>query len=84
VDAVVDIVRTPRGGRAPEAFGEDPCLNGAMAAATVRGVQRQHVVAMLKHFVANNQEYLRTGSGPLHDRGPAIDVVITDDALREI
>jgi beta-glucosidase len=80
----VDIVRTPLGGRAAESFGEDPCLAGALVARAVRGVQRAHVVAMPKHFVANNQEYLRTGSGSVTDRGPAIDVVVSDRALREI
>lgn len=80
----VDIVRTPLGGRAAEAVGEDPCLAGAIAASVVRGVQNQHVIAMPKHFVANNQEYLRTGSGPSAGRGPAIDVAISERALQEI
>jgi beta-glucosidase len=80
----VDIVRTPLGGRAAEAVGEDPCVAGAIAASVVRGVQAEHVVAMPKHFVANNQEYLRTGSGPLTERSPAIDVAISDRALQEI
>jgi beta-glucosidase len=80
----VDIVRTPLGGRAAEAVGEDPCLAGAIAASVVRGVQRHHVVAMVKHFVANNQEYLRTGSGPRGARSAAIDVAIGDRAVDEI
>jgi beta-glucosidase len=80
----VDIVRTPLDGRAAEAVGEDPCLAGAIAASVVRGVQQHHVVAMPKHFVANNQEHLRTGWGPAGQRGPAIDVAISERALQEI
>ena len=58
----LDIARTPLGGRLPEAFGEDPYLTGVLGAAYVRGAQR-NVVAMVKHFVVNNFETGRTGSG---------------------
>ena len=65
----LDIARTPLAGRLPEAFGEDPYLTAALGAAYVRGVQR-NVVAMVKHFVVNNFETGRTGSGwPPPDRG---------------
>ena len=80
----VDLVRTPLGGRAAESFGEDPHLAGVMAAAHVRAVQRQHVVAMLKHCVANNFEHGRTGFGPIPTRSPAVDVVVGERALREL
>jgi beta-glucosidase len=80
----LDIARTPLGGRLPEAFGEDPYLTGVLAAAYVRGVQR-NVVAMVKHFVVNNFETGRTGSGaPASDRGPAVDVHVSRRALEEI
>jgi beta-glucosidase len=79
----LDIARTPLGGRLPEAFGEDPCLTGALGAAYVRGVQR-NVVAMVKHFVVNNFETGRTGSGPAADRGPAVDIRVSRRALEEI
>src|SRR6266851_4034729 len=70
----LDIARTPLGGRQAEAFGEDPYLTGSLGAAYVRGVQG-HVVAMVKHFVVNNFETGRTGSGwPPSDRGPAVDI----------
>ena len=80
----LDIARTPLGGRLPEAFGEDPYLTGALGAAYVRGVQR-NVVAMVKHFVVNNFETGRTGSGwPPSDRGPAVDIRVSRRALEEI
>jgi beta-glucosidase len=80
----LDIARTPLGGRQPEAFGEDPYLTGALAVAYVRGVQR-NVVAMVKHFVVNNFETGRTGSGaPVSARGPAVDIRVSRRALEEI
>ena len=80
----LDIARTPLGGRQPEAFGEDPYLTGALGAAYVRGAQR-NVVAMVKHFVVNNFETGRTGSGaPPSDRGPAVDISVSRRALEEI
>ena len=57
----MDIARTPQSGRQAEALGEDPYLAGQIAAAEVQGAKTQHVIAMLKHYIANNQEYLRTG-----------------------
>ena len=82
--AALDIARTPLAGRQAEAFGEDPYLTGALGAAYVRGAQR-NVVAMVKHFVVNNFETGRTGSGwPVPDRGPAVDVRVSRRALEEI
>jgi beta-glucosidase len=37
-------------------MSEDPFLAGQGAAAEVRGVQSQHVIVTLKHFIANSQE----------------------------
>jgi beta-glucosidase len=80
----LDIARTPLGGRQAEAFGEDPYLTGILGAAYVRGAQR-NVVAMVKHFVVNNFETGRTGSGwPPSDRGPAVDIRVSRRALEEI
>lgn len=55
---MADLVRDARWGRVMESTGEDPYLNGRMAAAMVRGYQgrdgdlteKGHIAACLKHF----------------------------------
>ena len=54
-----NLYRIPQNGRNFEYLGEDPYAAGRLAAAFVRGLQSQKVVATPKHFVANNQEYDR-------------------------
>jgi len=51
-----DLVREVRGGRDFEYVSEDPLLTGVMAGAQIRGIQSQHVIAVLKHFAMNDQE----------------------------
>lgn len=55
----INIYRAPMGGRNFEYFGEDPYLSGQTAAAYIRGVQSQGVIATVKHYDANNEEYDR-------------------------
>jgi len=70
----VNIHRVPQDGRNFESFGEDPYLAARIAAAYVRGVQSQKVIATVKHFVCNNQETDRM----------KVDVRVDERTLHEI
>ena len=55
----VNIQRSPTNGRNFEYLGEDPYLARAHAVNFIEGVQSGGVMATIKHFVANNQEWDR-------------------------
>jgi len=57
---MVNLLRVPVDGRSFESMGEDPFLAGEMAAAEIRGIQSNGVMACVKHLVDNNQEFNRT------------------------
>jgi beta-glucosidase len=62
-----DLDRDPRWGRSEEVYGEDPFLNGTMATAFVDGLQGDNPkywqsAALLKHFLANENENNRNSS----------------------
>ncbi len=56
----INLARTPFGGRNAEFMGEDPFLAGTLSAQDVLGIQQgnpnEPVEAVLKHFIANDQE----------------------------
>jgi beta-glucosidase len=70
----VDIARAPLGGRTFESFGEDPLLQARLVAPEIEAIQAHGVVACIKHYVVNNQEYQRS----------TIDVKVDERTLQEI
>jgi len=52
----VNIDRDMEFGRGYNTFGEDPFLTAEMGVAEVRGIQSQHVMAQIKHFVGYDSD----------------------------
>ena len=71
---MINLHRTPYGGRHFECFSEDPLLTGRIGAAYVRGLQAEGVAATVKHFVANDSETERF----------TLDARVGERALREL
>ena len=69
----VNLTRDPWGGRDFEYMGEDPLLAGTMAGAAIAGVQSNHIVSTVKHYVLNAQETGRM----------VLDARLDEQALRE-
>ncbi len=55
----VNIARSPIAGRNFEYLSEDPYLNAELVVPYIEGVQSQGVIATVKHYALNNQEYNR-------------------------
>jgi beta-glucosidase len=70
----VNIARSPIAGRNFEYLSEDPYLNSVMVVPYIEGVQSQGVIATVKHYAVNNEEYSR------HDT----DVTVDERTMREI
>jgi len=70
---VVNLQRSPFGGRHFEAFSEDPYLTAIMGASMVQGIQAEGPATTAKHFIANEAETDRINSNS----------VVPDNVLRE-
>ncbi|HEY2856859.1 MAG TPA: glycoside hydrolase family 3 C-terminal domain-containing protein [Terracidiphilus sp.] len=70
----VNIARSPVAGRNFEYLSEDPYLNSVLVAPYIQGVQSEGVIATVKHFALNNEEYSR------HDT----DVEVDERTMREL
>ncbi len=55
----VNIARSPVAGRNFEYLSEDPFLNSALVAPFIQGVQSEGVIATVKHYALNNEEFDR-------------------------
>lgn len=70
----VNIARSPLCGRNFEYLSEDPYLNSALVVPFIEGVQSMGVVATVKHYALNDQEFNR------HDASSDVD----ERTMREI
>lgn len=70
----LNIYRAPMAGRNFEYLGEDPFLASRIVVPLIEGIQERGVIATVKHFAGNNQEYDRQ----------QISSDIDERALREI
>lgn len=70
----VNIYRASKGARNFEYFGEDPYLTSSMVVPFIKGVQDGGVIATVKHFAGNDQEFDRY----------TVSTEVSERALREI
>ena len=71
---MININRTWRWGRMADTFGEDPFLTAEMSIPEIQAIQSHHVLSIVKHYAANNQEIDRR----------TVDERIPERALHEI
>lgn len=71
---VLNLARSPLGGRVFECYSEDPQLAADLGVAYITGIQSQGVAACPKHFVANDSEAFRT----------TVNCIIDERTLREV
>ena len=71
---MINIHRTPLGGRNYETYSEDPYLTGILASSFIKGIQSNNVGACIKAMAANNQQTNQSN----------LDVIVSERALQEI
>lgn len=71
---MVNNIRVPHGGRNFETFSEEPLVTSRTAAAEIKGIQSQGLMATVKHFAGNNQETDRF----------TVDATIDEQTLQEV
>jgi beta-glucosidase-like glycosyl hydrolase len=62
---VLDLVRDYRWGRTEETMGEDPYLASVAGAAYVKGLEKNGIVATLKHFAGHSSSRVARNHGPV-------------------
>lgn len=70
----VNIYRASKGARNFEYYGEDPYLTSSMVVPFIKGIQNGGVIATIKHFAGNDQEFDRY----------TVSTQVSDRALHEI
>lgn len=82
---MLNLHRSPLGGRHFEAFSEDPLLTGRIGVAFVRGLQERGVAACIKHFVCNDSETDRREVSAQVDERPLHELYLApfERAVRE-
>ena len=71
-----NMMRSPQGGRVWEAFGDDPFYTGICASQVIKGIQKEGVIATIKHFVGNDQETYRKASSSNMDKQTLMDIYV--------
>ncbi|KAI9626005.1 hypothetical protein H4Q26_015993 [Puccinia striiformis f. sp. tritici PST-130] len=60
---MTNLMRAPEAGRSWEGPGADPYMAGVATVQAVLGIQSTRASACVKHYIANEQEHFRGGSG---------------------